>query len=121
MLTDDDLRTIAAIWAAATPPPVATVMLPLTDDPVESFRASLSYSTQAQTYLVATGTPEGLMQGDEYLVTAYTGDGPTSHANADFYVMCHTAIPALIEEVRRLRREEAASLECSCGCQEEAK
>ena len=105
MLSEADLQMIMDVCGAATPAPVSTIILPPTADPIAWFRESLEYSPQVEVFGVATGTPEDIAGGVESACTAYTGNGPTSHANADFYAMCHCAIPALVEEIRRLRRD----------------
>lgn len=40
---------------------------------------------------------------EDALITAITGNGPTSEANARFYSCARGAVISLVEEVRRLR------------------
>lgn len=44
---------------------------------------------------------------DDSLITAITGNGPTSEANARFYSCARGAVVSLVAEVRRLRAENA--------------
>lgn len=50
-------------------------------------------------YCITTG-------GDDFLVVADTGNGPTSEANALWLAAIHNAAPTLIAEVERLRERE---------------
>lgn len=100
-LVAEDLWLIMHYYKAASQPPVSTILLPDDEDPVEWFRDCLSKNMHQEVYGVAMGTPDAL-EGQEALVTALTGNGPKSKANADFYALCHTAIPALVAEIRRL-------------------
>lgn len=103
-MTHDDFETIAAYYHAASPPPVAVIRLPEQEDALDWVRDCLQKNSRDEVYGVALLGEDG----EPGLTTALTGNGPTSLANAEFYMLCHTAIPALLEEVRRLRQGETA-------------
>jgi hypothetical protein len=54
-----------------------------------------------QFWAVAIESPE--QDGD--VVTAMTGNGPTSKANAEFYAACHWAVPALLRHIEDVEGE----------------
>lgn len=101
-MTDDMLEEIAWYAARASQSPVAVIQLPPERDPVEWIQDCLAKSIGQTVYGVALGSPEEAME--EAVVTAITGNGVASLANANFYMMCHTVVPLLIEEIRRLRK-----------------
>lgn len=100
-LTDDTLNQIAWYCAQASPGPVQVMQVPDSDDPIDWVTDALLYGVQQTAYGVALGTPEEIMEGGARM-TAFTGNGPTSLANANFYMLCHSAVPILIAEIRRV-------------------
>lgn len=59
-----------------------------------------------QFWAVAIESPE--QDGD--VVTAMTGNGPTSKANAEFYAACHWAVPALLRHIEEVEGERDRAL-----------
>lgn len=101
---------------------------PMTDETLAEILGLATASSQATDYGVvsrddahglAAKTSDELMlwcswlgPKDDSSITAITGNGPTSEANARFYSCARGAVISLVEEVKRLRRRpplEAAS------------
>jgi hypothetical protein len=104
ILSEEALERIGWFAAQASQPPVSVIQVPDDYDPVEWCQDALLRTVGERCYGVALGTAE-TVQGGVALMTAFTGNGSASLANANFYMLCHTAIPLLIEEIRRLRRK----------------
>ncbi len=102
MLTDADLDSIVWYAAQASQPPVAVIQVPDDYDPVDWCRDALLMTVGDTAYGVAVGAPADIENGAA-LMTAFTGNGTASLANANFYMLCHTAVPLLVAEIRRLR------------------
>jgi hypothetical protein len=98
-MTHEALDQILALAAAASPPPVALMRIPDDYPPIDWIADCLNRSTRREVWGVVLDT---LTATEEGVPTAITGNGPTSQANAEFYVMCHTAVPLLVAECRRL-------------------
>ena len=101
-LPEASLLQIMALWGAATPAPVTVIMLPEDRDPVDWYRDCLAKNIHTVVYGVAVGTPESV-EGQDAVVTALTGNGPRSQANATFYAMCHEVIPRLVKTLEQTR------------------
>ena len=104
LLTEEDLERISWYAAQASQPPVCVIQVPDNYDPTEWFHDALLQTVGEEVYGVALGTPEDV-ENSVALMTALTGNGSESLANANFYMVCHTAVPLLVEEVRRLRQQ----------------
>jgi hypothetical protein len=100
-LTPETLDAIADFAALASPPPVSVIVLPDDWDPGAWCADALAKTVGERCYGVALGTPE-MVEDQEAVMTAVTGNGRSSLANANFYMLCHTAVPLLIAEIRRL-------------------
>jgi hypothetical protein len=101
-LPDHVLERIAWYARQASQPPVHVIQVPEDVDQAHWCEDAL-FATAGQTvYGVSVGTQEDI-ETRGALVTAITGNGRESHANANFYTLCHTAVPMLIAEIRRLR------------------
>ena len=109
-MTEEDLARIAWYTQQASPPPVTVMHIPAGDDPLAWFADCLAQSVGETVYGIALGAPEDVEEKNA-IITAFTGNGTHSLANANFYMLCHTAIPLLIAEVRRLwaRQKEPQS------------
>lgn len=99
-LTEETLERIAWYCRQASQGPTQVIQVPRDYDPVDWCREALLYSTRGETYGVALGTVDEIMERGACM-TAFTGNGSQSKANADFYMLCHTAVPLLVDEVRR--------------------
>ena len=107
-VTEDMVERIAWYAQQASQPPVCVIQLPEKEDPVTWFQEALLKTVGTCVYGVALGNPSDV-EGQDAIVTALTGNGSTSLANAEFYMLCHTAVPLLIAELRRLwAREKGA-------------
>jgi hypothetical protein len=101
-LPDHVLERIAWYAKQASQPPVHVIQVPENVDPVRWCEDALLQSVGQTVYGVSVGTQEEIETRGAFM-TAITGNGLQSHANANFYTLCHTAVPMLIAEIRRLR------------------
>lgn len=102
VLPEHVLERMAWYAQQASQPPVHVVHIPDEDDPVAWFQEALLKTLGDRVYGVSLGTSEEI-EAHGAVLTAITGNARESHANANFYMLCHTAVPLLIEEIRRLR------------------
>lgn len=99
-LTEEDLERIAWYCQHASQGPTQVIQVPPEWDPADWCRDALLSRLQKEAYGVAVGTAETIMEQGARM-TAFTGNGSQSHANANFYMMCHSAVPVLVREVLR--------------------
>jgi hypothetical protein len=104
-LPEHVLERIAWYAQQASQPPVHVIQVPEDQDPVQWFADAFLLTVGATVYGVAIGTREEI-ETSGAVMTAITGNGLASHANANFYTLCHTAVPMLITEIRRLRAQQ---------------
>jgi hypothetical protein len=107
VLPEHVLERIAWYAKQASQPPVHVIQVPDDTDPVGWCADALLRTVGQTVYGVSMGTREEI-ETRGALMTALTGNGLKSHANANFYVLCHTAVPMLIAEIRRLRAQQEA-------------
>ena len=113
MLSADQLADIIACYTAATPAPVEPFHISRDRDPIQWIIDCYSKNMQTDVYGVAMAP---VKEEKEAVVTALTGNGPTSLANARFYAMCHEVIPFLTRESRIYRVSLVVlSLLCDTG------
>ena len=101
VLTEELLERIAWYARQASPPPVQVIQIPDDCDPLDWIADCLAKTVGDTVYGVAMGTPEEMAEQGA-IVTALTGNGSAARANANFYMLCHTAVPLLVAEVRTL-------------------
>ena len=104
-LTEEMLERIAWYASQASPPPVCVIQVPDGSDPIDWCTDALLRTVGTKTYGVALGNPGDVAESGEAILTAMTGNGTASQDNANFYMLCHSAVPLLVAEVRRLREE----------------
>jgi hypothetical protein len=102
LLTTDDLSRILTYAQNASPAPVSVIQVPDDQDPCAWFADALAQTVGTTVYGVALGDAEDI-EGQGAIFTAFTGNGAHALANANFYALCHTAVPLLVAEVQRLR------------------
>lgn len=102
LLPEHVLQRIAWYARQASAPPVHVIQMPEEADPAQWCEEALLKTVGQAVYGISVGTREEI-QTRGALLTAITGNGRDSHANANFYMLCHTAVPMLIAEIRRLR------------------
>lgn len=103
LLTETDLKSISWYAAQASQPPVCIIQVPDDYDPTVWFREALLQSVGEKVYGVALGEESGIEEKPA-MMTAITGNGVASLANANFYMLCHRAVPLLVAEIRRLQQ-----------------
>jgi hypothetical protein len=101
-LPDHVLQRIAWYAKQASQPPVHVIQVPEDVDLAQWCADALLRTVGQTVYGVSVGTQEEI-ETRGAVMTAITGNGRESHANANFYTLCHTAVPMLIAEIRRLR------------------
>lgn len=93
MLTNEQIEDIRTCYAAATQAPVEPFHIPADCNPLGWITDCYAKNMQSDVYGVAIAPAE-----KETVVTAMTGNGPTSLANARFYAMCHEVVPLFLED-----------------------
>jgi hypothetical protein len=101
-LPDHVLERIAWYAKQASQPPIHVIQVPEDVDQAHWCEDALFATAGQPVYGVSVGT-QAEIETRGACVTAITGNGLQSHANANFYTLCHTAVPMLIAEIRRLR------------------
>jgi hypothetical protein len=102
VLPEHVLERIAWYAKQASATPVHVIQMPEDADPAQWCKEALLKTVGQTVYGVSVGTREEITTRGA-LLTAITGNGSESHANANFYMLCHTAVPMLVAEIRRLR------------------
>lgn len=103
------LREIEEVATASTPAPLAWGIHPAAtvDEAAAWMAESIRKCPGTTVHMVVQGSPgQEIADGK---VTAYTGNGPTSEANAIFYAGAREAALLLVAEVRRLGKIEVAA------------
>lgn len=99
--TDDELAAIEARAKAASQGTTGVGVAARDDDAAEWFAEKLSHG-KGDIFCVYLG------DAAEGVVTAITGNGPTSEANAKFYKHAHADIPRLLERTKQAESALAA-------------
>lgn len=102
-----NIDAIEARHKAATPGPLRLAIADPDRDPVELFRENLSHGSGEVWAVMAPEHPDTVGGWEERpvhaAIVAWTGNGPTSKANAEFIAHAHDDVGALLAEVRRLQ------------------
>jgi hypothetical protein len=100
----DDLQHMLAITLAATPSPVAPALALLdeTIDPQQWIAESVGGNTELPMWSVMTCNKDFTAKMNTS-VTAVTGNGLTSEANAVFYAACHNNMLQVLTELLEVR------------------